>query len=177
MTALLKPKATEHAEQKAETAPRKCWRKPKNHNLSSRPEYNSWVNMKARCHNQNHPRYAEWGGRGIKVCDEWLHDFEAFFNDMGPRPEGTNSLDRIDSSKGYCKSNCRWANAQTQSENRPTWIHLIEYNGETRTLSAWAKHLGVCRASIRLRIKKGWTPQEAVSIPFRVNGEPYVRTR
>lgn len=74
--------------------------------------------MKNRCLNPKSKRYADWGGRGIKVCDRWAQSFEAFYADMGRRPGPKYSLDRIDVNGNYEPSNCRWADAATQRRNR-----------------------------------------------------------
>lgn len=129
------------------------------------PEYNSWVNAKARCHNESHPRYKDWGGKGIKVCDRWLLSFKNFINDMGMRPGAEYSLDRIDSSKGYCPGNCRWATKKQQSENRPTWVHIIEFRGERKTMTEWAKTIGIGRKTLYDRFKFGWSVEEALTTP------------
>ena len=124
----------------------------KTHGLSRLPEYNNWCGMKARCNNKNHPRYKEWGGNGIKVCKEWDDSFEVFFNDMGARPYGFNSIDRIDPLKGYSKENCRWANNQVQSENRVSFVRRIEFLGEFYTISSLARKLNVNREMLKYRI-------------------------
>jgi len=80
-------------------------------------EYRTWGNMKQRCYNENIPAYRNYGGRGITVCDEWLHDFKQFFKDMGEKPSSKHSIDRVDNDKGYSPDNCRWATSTTQSRN------------------------------------------------------------
>ena len=86
----------------------------KKHSKYKTPEYTIWKAMKARCKNLDNKYY---GGKGITVCDKWINSFENFIQDMGKMPEGY-SIDRIDSNKNYEPSNCRWADKQTQINNR-----------------------------------------------------------
>lgn len=86
-------------------------------NRTPTPEYVSWSQMKARCLNPKHPRFAEWGGRGITVCDRWLM-FDNFISDMGNKPTRDHSIDRIDNDRGYSLDNCRWATRSQQSRNK-----------------------------------------------------------
>ena len=79
--------------------------------------YISWNGMKARCSNANHPRWKDYGGRGIVVCERWLNSFENFLADMGEKPEGL-SIDRKDNDGNYESDNCRWATAKQQRANR-----------------------------------------------------------
>lgn len=87
------------------------------HGLSHSRTYRIWRHMRNRCHLKSHPRYKEWGGKGITVCDEWRHSFENFFKDMG-EAKGSLSIDRIDNQKGYFKENCRWATIGQQARNK-----------------------------------------------------------
>jgi hypothetical protein len=80
--------------------------------------YVSWQAMKSRCLCPSATSYAHYGGRGIKVCDRWLHSYENFLADMGERPEG-KTLDRYPNPAGnYEPGNCRWATVQEQADNR-----------------------------------------------------------
>jgi hypothetical protein len=91
------------------------------HNLHKSPEYSSWISMKQRCYNPKSTPYDSYGGRGITVCDRWLESFDNFYEDMGPKPSPTHSIDRIDNYKlidGYSKDNCRWATKSEQVQNR-----------------------------------------------------------
>ena len=81
-------------------------------------EYNTWSSMKQRCLNPNNPHYKYYGGRGIKICDRWLNSFENFFTDMGKRPKGKYSIDRIDNYGNYEPENCRWVKTELQALNK-----------------------------------------------------------
>ncbi len=78
----------------------------------------AWTNMKRRCNNEKSPRFKDWGGRGIKVCDRWLNSFENFLADVGIRPSTDHSIDRIDNDRNYEPDNVRWATKKEQIANR-----------------------------------------------------------
>jgi hypothetical protein len=85
------------------------------HGRSRTSVYNRWKEMHARCYNPKHPRYADYGGRGITVCERW-HSFENFLADMGEPPPGL-TLDRINNDLGYSPENCRWTTVSEQNSN------------------------------------------------------------
>lgn len=109
------------------------------HKMSRTRIYQEWQGMKGRCYNSHDPRYDRWGGRGIKVCDEWKESFEAFYSwalSSGYSDELT--IDRIDNDGDYTPENCRWATQKEQSRNRSTNINITIGNS-TRTLTEWCE--------------------------------------
>lgn len=89
--------------------------KNKTHGMSNTKTYNAWQSMKERCTNPNHDSYYNY--KNVEICKSWLESFDNFYNDMGRCPKGL-TLDRIDNSKGYSKSNCRWTDYKTQNNNK-----------------------------------------------------------
>ncbi len=90
------------------------------HGLSETRVYKTWTAMKDRCSNPKNKAYANYGGRGIAVCDRWMNSFESFYADVGDRPSDQHSIDRINNDGNYEPSNCRWATkSQQQSNQRP----------------------------------------------------------
>ena len=105
-----------------------------------------WIMMKQRCNNPNTGEYHRYGGRGIKVCDEWLSfaNFRdwAMSNGYEPNaPRGECTLDRIDNDGNYEPSNCRWIDLKEQMVNRPKRGTFYVHNGESHTLYDWAQLL------------------------------------
>ncbi len=88
------------------------------HGLSNNPIYDCWIAIKARCLNSQHPEYKNYGGRGIKICSQWVNSFETFLKDVGNKPNKKSTIDRINNDGDYEPKNCRWISIQEQQKNR-----------------------------------------------------------
>lgn len=117
---------------------------------SRRPvTYRIWANMKQRCLNKNNADYINYGGRGISICEKW-NTFDGFKEDMQQGFKNGLSLDRIDVNGNYCKKNCRWVTRRVQNNNTRR-NRLVEYNGQTKTLSEWADTFNIKSSTLRQR--------------------------
>ncbi len=134
------------------------------HGMSRSPEYGIWSNMKTRCYNPHVDSYADYGARGIVVCDAWRSSFEAFIADMGRRPGPKHELDRIDNSGPYSPQNCRWVTRRQNANNKRSNI-LLTVDGVTRAIGEWATLMGVSYSMILRRVMSKWPDRDAVLIP------------
>lgn len=123
------------------------------HGMTRTPEYSAWQAMLSRCNYKNNISYKYYGGRGIKVCDEWAKDFLAFYEHVGPRPTDRHSIDKIDNNGDYEPGNVRWATPKVQNNNKRT-NRIIEVNGVKKSLSLWAEHMGLSSETLSRRIDK-----------------------
>jgi hypothetical protein len=135
------------------------------------PTYHSWASMIARCTNPNKKEFPEYGGRGITVCERWRWSFQNFLDDMGEKPPGRFSLDRIDNSGGYEPGNCRWATDVQQANNkRPMrpW-RLFTFNGETLPIAEWAARTGINERTLEARLNRlRWPVERALTTPTQL---------
>ena len=131
------------------------------HGKSKTREYRIWKGILARCCNKNTKAYPYYGGRGIKVCPEWRHDFARFIADMGPSPTHKHTVERIDNNKGYEPSNCRWALHIENCRNTRS-IRPVTFGGKTRCLGEWAEISGVPQKVIQQRLRMGWSVKRAI---------------
>lgn len=144
------------------------------HGLHDSREYRIWKGMVQRCTNEKRKRYADYGGRGIAICDAWRQSFAAFYADMGDSPVGT-SLDRIDNDGPYNPSNCRWATRDEQSGNRRTQYktsRLVTFEGRTFSIGEWAKLTGINYYTLSDRLDRGWPIDRAFHTPARLHAPP-----
>ena len=130
----------------------------KTHGMTKGPTWLSWKSMKARCSNRNNPDFAQYGGRGILVCERW-QDFEAFVADMGVRPAGM-TLERENTNGNYEPGNCRWATPVDQANNRRSNT-LVSWNGESMSMSEFGRRIGMDRRMVRYHLViKGLSPDD-----------------
>lgn len=130
--------------------------------LSQTKLYRIWIAMKSRCYNQRHSSYANYGGRGIVICDEWKIDFKSFYDwSMANGYKEELQIDRIDNNGNYEPNNCKWSTRREQANNRRT-THLETINGETHTLAEWSRISGIKIGTIAKRYHDGKRGEELI---------------
>lgn len=124
------------------------------HGLSHTRLYQTWADMKSRCYNPNNNGYHRYGGRGIKVCDEWqtFPPFAEWALNNGYDPSLT--IERINNDGNYEPSNCCWATQSQQASNKST-THQVTIGGETHCLTHWARIAGLTKAAVLYRYRAG----------------------
>lgn len=147
-----------------------CYKRHVAH-MKKNPIYNTrlyriWSLMKERCFNEKRKEYPNYGGRGIRVCDEWMNS-ESFINwSLSNGYKDGLTLDRIDNNGNYCPDNCRWVDRKVQGLNKRN-NRYITHNGETKTITQWAKDSNLPYHIIKKRIDiLGWSFEDAISKPI-----------
>lgn len=123
--------------------------------------WSCWAGMLQRCSNPNSTNYNRYGGRGIKVCSDWVGSVEAFVKDMGDRPSKAYSVERLDVDGDYTPLNCVWATQKQQMRNTSR-NSLVEFDSQTKTVAEWAEELGIKANTITYRLRRGWSVPEAL---------------
>ena len=136
------------------------------HGMTRTPLYRIWSNIKRRTSDPKSRSYRDYGGRGIRMCDEWFNDFSAFYSYVGDRPSAEHSLDRINNDRGYEPGNVRWVLKVVQANNTRS-NRMITISGVTKTLSMWCRDNGVDYKAAHARLRAGWTEVAAVTTPVR----------
>lgn len=140
------------------------------HNMYGTRIYCIWDGMKSRCYNKNHRAFKNYGGRGIKICDEWLdkeNGIVNFYNWAVQNGYKDNlSIDRIDVNGNYEPNNCRWVDNKTQSNNKRNCCY-ITYNNETHTAAEWAEILKIDKRTLYSRLFNNWSIEKAFTTPVR----------
>ena len=135
------------------------------HGLSKTRLHRIWHSMYCRCYYPSTNQYKNYGGKGIKVCEEWKHieGFINFYNwAMNNGYEKNLTLDRIDNNKNYCPSNCRWITKAEQQFNK-TNTRYFEYNGQKKCLAEWAEIFGINKPTLYNRVYNlHWSIEKAL---------------
>lgn len=134
------------------------------HGKASHPLYSKWLGIKKRCYSQSDKAFCDYGARGIRMCDEWVIDFQQFYSWAISNGYSRDlEIDRIDNNGDYSPENCRFVsrkvNANNKRSNRP-----ILYNGMIKNMTQWANELGIPYDVLRYRINAGWPIDKAFQI-------------
>lgn len=133
-----------------------------------------WIEMRRRCRSPKHRNFHLYGGRGIKVCEDW-EDFEHFFAwaISNGYKEGL-TIDRIDNNRGYEPGNCRWT-TQLHQNNNTRRTRKVTYKGKTQSLADWARELNLNYYTLRSRRRLGWDIKAILETPME--GKFYDRNK
>lgn len=136
------------------------------HGMAGEKVYSVWRAIISRCQNPNISGYANYGGRGITVCERWSgkNGFQNFFSDMGLPPSPGMTIDRKDNDGPYSPENCRWATWREQASNSRR-AKPITYQGITSSLIEHCERLGINYRRVQMRLHRGWTVEDAFERP------------
>lgn len=140
------------------------------HGLYKHPIHKIWDGMKYRCNNPNATHYKHYGGRGIKVCDKWNNDFEAFYRDMIDTYKEGLTIERKDVNGDYSPENCVWATMEEQSHNRRNTRYMTVF-GEKMSIAQAAKKYNINYGTLHGRLERGISDEDAVTLPIRNIGQ------
>lgn len=140
------------------------------HDAHGDPLYSTWMHIRERCLSPKSKRYADYGGRGITLCDEWKADFLVFRDYISALPhcqEDGYTVDRIDNNLGYFPGNVRFATRQEQMNNTRHNV-VLTHNGKTQSITAWSKETGIKVETLFYRERKKWSPEAILTTPVKV---------
>lgn len=135
----------------------------KTHGLSGSPAYKRWANIVQRCTNPKHPRYKDYGGRGVGIHESWL-DFATFHAAVGDPPTPAHSLDRKKNYRGYVPGNVQWATDLEQASNSRRAVK-VRFNGKTQSINEWCREVGLAYCTFKQRRRNGWGLVRAATTP------------
>lgn len=135
------------------------------HGESNNYLHHIWDGIKQRCLNPKSTFYSEYGGRGIRICDEWKCDYSEFSRyireNLGERPSPEYTIDRVNNNAGYTPGNLRWATPGEQSRNKRNNV-IVEFGGKSAILQDWADSMGISRHALENRLLK-WNMEDAMT--------------
>lgn len=142
------------------------------HRMSRTRLYSIWRDMKTRCYNVNAPNYKNYGGKGIRVCDEWLEPTKFFDWALESGYSDELTLERVSLDGNYEPRNCKWITLSEQQRNKTT-SRLVEINGQSRCLEEWCEIFNMPYKTVHHRIDcLGWDAEKALTTPIRKH-KPY----
>lgn len=130
----------------------------------SQPEYRNWTSMRARC-SPSYDKSEYYYEKGIKVCEKWDNDFQAFLIDMGRKPSPSHTIDRIDVNKDYEPSNCRWATSKEQQRNKTNTIWVL-YKGVKTSMADVIEGTMIGHKQAALMARNGATGEEIIQAAY-----------
>ena len=123
--------------------------------------------MKSRCYNPECKAYKNYGGRGITIFQDWLDDFNNFYEwSIKNKYEKSLSIDRINVNGNYEPTNCRWVTNLQQQNNRRN-NHFITLNEQTHTCAEWSRITGIPAGTITDRIRRGWDAERILNAKYK----------
>lgn len=149
------------------------------HGMTKTKEYAAYLSMKERCYVEKSESYKHYGARGIVVCQRWRvsDGFADFLAKIGEAPGQDYSVDRKDVNGNYSCGECdeclangwamniRWATRWEQANNR-TNNHVLIFEGKRMTISEWAREIGIKSSTLMMRIRRGWSAEDAITTPI-----------
>lgn len=129
-------------------------------------EYRTWSAMIRRCHNPKAPQFKHYGGRGVRVSDEWRESYLAFLAHVGRRPSDKHSIDRINNDGNYEAGNVRWSTKDVQANNTRANV-WIEHDGKRMTAAQWDIHMGFASGTVATRLGNGASAEQALTRPYK----------
>lgn len=144
------------------------------HGMTGTRIHNVWRSMKGRCYNPNNTIYKYYGGRGIKICEEWLNDFQKFYKWAMENGYNDNlTIERKNVNGNYEPNNCKWATRIEQANNKNS-NHFLEFNGEIHTIAEWGRITRINQNIIERRINDlGWSVKDALSVEAMIGNNQY----
>lgn len=141
------------------------------HGLSNTRLHKIWHSMYCRCYYKSTNQYKNYGGKGIKVCEEWKHieGFVNFYNwSIANGYKDNLTLDRIDNNKDYSPQNCRWVTYKQQCRNKTNNVYYT-FKNETKTSKEWCEIYNISQTTLNDRLKRNWTLEQALTISTKGN--------
>lgn len=136
------------------------------HNKSLSRLYNIYIHMINRCYCKTSDSYKNYGQRGITICKEWLDDFNSFYEwSISNGYKDNLTIDRVDVNQGYSPTNCRWTTIQEQQKSHKRHLVELSFNNITKCLSEWSRITHLSTSTIKGRLLKGWSIEQALSTP------------